>query len=62
VSLIRLAIVTLGDRAAAEDVVQDAFFGLRWRTRHSGYFTLWSYELYLVRRSGLPACLRGRLR
>jgi RNA polymerase sigma-70 factor (sigma-E family) len=28
VGLIRLAIVMLGDRAAAEDVVQDAFFGL----------------------------------
>ena len=26
--LIRLAIIMLGDRAAAEDVVQDAFFGL----------------------------------
>ena len=32
VSLIRIALVMLGDRAAAEDVVQDAFFGLyrRW--------------------------------
>jgi RNA polymerase sigma-70 factor (sigma-E family) len=32
VSLIRLAYLMLGDRAAAEDVVQDAFFGLyrRW--------------------------------
>ena len=32
VGLIRLAVVMLGDRAAAEDVVQDAFFGLyrRW--------------------------------
>jgi RNA polymerase sigma-70 factor (sigma-E family) len=32
VGLIRLAYVMLGDRAAAEDVVQDAFFGLyrRW--------------------------------
>jgi RNA polymerase sigma-70 factor (sigma-E family) len=28
VSLIRLAYLTLGDRAAAEDAVQDAFFGL----------------------------------
>jgi RNA polymerase sigma-70 factor (sigma-E family) len=28
VGLIRLAVVMLGDRAAAEDVVQDAFFGL----------------------------------
>ena len=28
VGLIRLAIVMLGDRGAAEDVVQDAFFGL----------------------------------
>lgn len=33
VGLIRLAIIMLGDRAAAEDVVQDAFFGLyrNWR-------------------------------
>ena len=32
VGLIRLAYLMLGDRAAAEDVVQDAFFGLyrRW--------------------------------
>jgi RNA polymerase sigma-70 factor (sigma-E family) len=32
--LIRLAVVMLGDRAAAEDVVQEAFFGLyrRWHT------------------------------
>jgi RNA polymerase sigma factor (sigma-70 family) len=28
VGLIRLALILLGDRAAAEDVVQDAFFGL----------------------------------
>jgi RNA polymerase sigma factor (sigma-70 family) len=28
VGLVRLAIIMLGDRAAAEDVVQDAFFGL----------------------------------
>jgi RNA polymerase sigma factor (sigma-70 family) len=33
-SLIRLAVVMLGDRAAAEDVVQEAFCGLylRWHT------------------------------
>lgn len=33
VGLIRLAIIMLGDRAAAEDIVQDAFFGLyrNWR-------------------------------
>jgi RNA polymerase sigma-70 factor (sigma-E family) len=33
VGLTRLAIIMLGDRAAAEDVVQDAFFGLyrNWR-------------------------------
>jgi DNA-directed RNA polymerase specialized sigma24 family protein len=33
VSMIRIALIMLGDRAAAEDVVQDAFFGLyrRWR-------------------------------
>ena len=32
ISMIRIALVMLGDRAAAEDVVQDAFFGLyrRW--------------------------------
>jgi RNA polymerase sigma-70 factor (sigma-E family) len=32
--LIRLAVVMLGDRAAAEDVVQEAFYGLyrRWHT------------------------------
>jgi DNA-directed RNA polymerase specialized sigma24 family protein len=30
--MIRIALIMLGDRAAAEDVVQDAFFGLyrRW--------------------------------
>ena len=28
VSMIRIALIMLGDRAAAEDVVQDAFFGL----------------------------------
>ena len=34
VSMIRIALIMLGDRAAAEDVVQDAFFGLhrRWAT------------------------------
>ena len=32
--LIRLAHVMLGDKAAAEDVVQDAFFGLYRRWRH----------------------------
>lgn len=33
-NLIRLAVVMLGDRAAAEDVVQEAFYGLyrRWHT------------------------------
>jgi DNA-directed RNA polymerase specialized sigma24 family protein len=32
VSMIRIALIMLGDRATAEDVVQDAFFGLyrRW--------------------------------
>jgi RNA polymerase sigma-70 factor (sigma-E family) len=32
VSMIRIALIMLGDRASAEDVVQDAFFGLyrRW--------------------------------
>jgi DNA-directed RNA polymerase specialized sigma24 family protein len=33
VGLIRLAVVTLGDRAAAEDVVQEAFCGLYRRHR-----------------------------
>ncbi len=28
VGLIKLAVIMLGDRTAAEDVVQDAFFGL----------------------------------
>ncbi len=34
VSMIRIALIMLGERAAAEDVVQDAFFGLyrRWDT------------------------------
>jgi RNA polymerase sigma-70 factor (sigma-E family) len=34
VGLIRLAYITLGDRAAAEDVVQDAFLGLYQRWEH----------------------------
>ena len=34
VGLIRLAAVLLGDRAAAEDVVQDAFYGLYRRWDH----------------------------
>jgi DNA-directed RNA polymerase specialized sigma24 family protein len=33
--LIRLGVVMLGDRAAAEDVVQEAFCGL-YRGRHGG--------------------------
>ena len=34
VSMMRIALIMLGDRTAAEDVVQDAFFGLyrRWAT------------------------------
>jgi DNA-directed RNA polymerase specialized sigma24 family protein len=36
VSMIRIALIMLGDRAAAEDVVQDAFFGrLTHRPRRS---------------------------
>jgi RNA polymerase sigma-70 factor (sigma-E family) len=34
VSMVRIALIMIGDRTAAEDVVQDAFFGLyrRWAT------------------------------
>jgi RNA polymerase sigma-70 factor (sigma-E family) len=53
VGLIRLAYVMLGDRAAAEDVVQDAFFGLYrrwdWLTDPSG-------ALPYVRSSVLNGC------
>jgi RNA polymerase sigma-70 factor (sigma-E family) len=58
VGLIRLAVVMLGDRAAAEDVVQDAFAGLYRRWSHlSGQDRALGY----VRASVLNGC-RSRLR
>jgi RNA polymerase sigma-70 factor (sigma-E family) len=58
VGLIRLAVVMLGDRAAAEDVVQDAFAGLYRRWNHlSGKDRALGY----VRSSVLNGC-RTRLR
>jgi RNA polymerase sigma-70 factor (sigma-E family) len=62
VGLIRLAVVMLGDRAAAEDVVQDAFAGLYRRWNHlSGQDRALGY----VRSSVLNGCrtrLRARVR
>jgi RNA polymerase sigma-70 factor (sigma-E family) len=62
VGLIRLAVVMLGDRAAAEDVVQDAFAGLYRRWNHvSGKDRALGY----VRVSVLNGCrtrLRARVR
>jgi RNA polymerase sigma-70 factor (sigma-E family) len=62
VGLIRLAVVMLGDRAAAEDVVQDAFAGLYRRWNHvSGKDRALGY----VRTSVLNGCrtrLRARVR
>jgi RNA polymerase sigma-70 factor (sigma-E family) len=62
VGLIRLAVVMLGDRAAAEDVVQDAFAGLYRRWNHvSGKDRALGY----VRASVLNGCrtrLRARVR
>jgi len=62
VGLIRLAVVMLGDRAAAEDVVQDAFAGLYRRWNHvSGQERALGY----VRASVLNGCrtrLRARVR
>jgi RNA polymerase sigma-70 factor (sigma-E family) len=62
VGLIRLAVVMLGDRAAAEDVVQDAFAGLYRRWDHvSGKDRALGY----VRTSVLNGCrtrLRARVR
>ena len=52
VGLIRLAIVMLGDRAAAEDVVQDAFFGLY---RHWTRLTDQANALSYVRSAVLTA-------
>ncbi len=58
VGLIRLAVVMLGDRPAAEDVVQDAFAGLYRRWNHlSGTDRALGY----VRASVLNGC-RSRLR
>jgi RNA polymerase sigma-70 factor (sigma-E family) len=62
VGLIRLAIVMLGDRAAAEDVVQDAFFGL---FRHWSRLTDPANALTYVRSAVLNRCrnvLRDRSR
>lgn len=58
VGLIRLAVVMLGDRSAAEDVVQDAFAGLyrRW-----GHLSGKDRALGYVRVSVLNGC-RSRLR
>jgi RNA polymerase sigma-70 factor (sigma-E family) len=58
VGLIRLAVVMLGDRPAAEDVVQDAFAGLYRRWNHlSGQDRALGY----VRASVLNGC-RSRVR
>jgi RNA polymerase sigma-70 factor (sigma-E family) len=62
VGLIRLAVVMLGDRAAAEDVVQEAFCGLyrRW-----GQLADTGKALRYVRSSTLNGCrseLRHRIR
>jgi RNA polymerase sigma-70 factor (sigma-E family) len=62
VGLIRLAVVMLGSRQAAEDVVQEAFCGLyrRW-----GQLAQTDRALYYVRSSVLNGCrseLRARLR
>ncbi len=60
--LIRLAVVLLGDRASAEDVVQDAFFGLY---RRFGSLGQPDRALQYVRSSVLNGCrteLRTRQR
>ena len=62
VGLIRLAVVMLGNRQAAEDVVQDAFCGLyrRW-----GQLTEPDRALFYLRASVLNGCrseLRARIR
>jgi len=62
VGLIRLAVIMLGDRAAAEDVVQDAFLGLY---RHWGGLSDRGNALTYVRSSVLNGCrnaLRARAR
>jgi RNA polymerase sigma-70 factor (sigma-E family) len=58
VGLIRLAIVMLGDRAAAEDVVQDAFLGLY---RHWARLADSANALTYVRSAVLNRC-RNELR
>jgi RNA polymerase sigma-70 factor (sigma-E family) len=62
VGLIRLAVVMLGDRAAAEDIVQDAFAGLY---RRYGKLAEPDRALQYVRSAVLNGCrseLRARLR
>jgi len=62
VGLIKLAVIMLGDRAAAEDVVQDAFFGLY---RNWAGLSDPAKALAYVRASVLNGCraaLRQRLR
>jgi RNA polymerase sigma-70 factor (sigma-E family) len=58
VGLIRLALVMLGDRAAAEDVVQDAFLGLY---RHWARLTVPASALAYARSAVLNRC-RNELR
>jgi RNA polymerase sigma-70 factor (sigma-E family) len=58
VGLIKLSVIMLGDRTAAEDVVQDAFFGLY---RHWDRLTDPVNALAYVRASVLNGC-RGALR
>jgi RNA polymerase sigma-70 factor (sigma-E family) len=58
VGLIKLGVIMLGDAAAAEDVVQDAFFGLY---RNWGRLTDQVNALAYVRASVLNGC-RGALR
>jgi len=57
VGLIRLAIIMLGDRTAAEDVVQDAFFGLY---RHWGGLSDPANALNYVRSAVLNGCRTAR--
>jgi RNA polymerase sigma-70 factor (sigma-E family) len=62
VGLIRLAVIMLGDRAAAEDVVQDAFCGLY---RHWGQLSDPGKALSYARACTLNGCrseLRQRIR
>ncbi len=57
VGLIRLAVIMVGDRAAAEDVVQDAFLGLY---RHWGGLCDGANALTYVRSSVLNGCRNTR--